>query len=162
LVPLACVLAALLYAKVRERSPRTLWVDLTAAVLPVVLFAPALVSYIRHEIKLEDSREQAILWLEDHASPRDRILPAQERAILPSRIAAVDAGETDVKQWALARERIRTRRFHYLVLGELTRPRGGMKIRPRVRDWILANYTVAASFGGYPTRPDGRAFNGNG
>jgi Dolichyl-phosphate-mannose-protein mannosyltransferase len=162
LVPLACVLVALLYACIRRSLRRPLAVDLAAAVLPILLFAPALYPYILFQLRLEDSREQAIHWLDAHAGPRDRVLFAEELAILPARIATLEAGETDVKPWALAKERVLTRRFHYLVLGELTRPRGGSKIRPRLRDRILSNYTLAASFGRYPTHPVGGLFNGNG
>ncbi|HEV8580013.1 MAG TPA: glycosyltransferase family 39 protein [Thermoanaerobaculia bacterium] len=162
LVPLACVLAGLFYARIWQWFRRPLAVALAAAVLPVLLFAPALHSYIDHQLRLEDSREQAIRWLDEHAGPHDRVLFSQELAILPSRIASLQVGEIDVQRWALAKERIRTRRYHYVVLGELTRRRGGGKIPLRVRDWIFSNYFLAAKFGHYPTAHYGGLFNGNG
>ena len=161
LVPLACVLAALLYARIRRSVPRPLALDLAAAALPVLLFAPALCSYIGLQLRLEDSREQAIHWLAEHAGARDRVLFAEELAFLPDRIASLRASEIDVEPWAEARDRIVERRFHYVVLGELSRPRGGLKIRPPMRARILRNYAVAASFGQYPTQAVGGRFNGN-
>ena len=161
LVPLACVLVALLYARIRRSVRRPLVVDLAAVALPVLLFAPALYPYLRSQLRLEDSREQAIGWLAEHAGPRDRVLIAEELAILPCRIATLRVSETDVAQWALAKPRLLTRRFHYLVLGELTRVRGGVKIGPRLRERIFDNYTLAATFGQTSTPAIGGIFRGN-
>ncbi|HKI04580.1 MAG TPA: glycosyltransferase family 39 protein [Thermoanaerobaculia bacterium] len=162
LVPLACVLVALLYAKIRQRAPRRLWVDLAAAVLPIVLFAPALNGYIRHQLGVEDSREQAIRWLAEHTGPRDKILFSEEIAILPSRIATLKTPETDVKPWGRARDRVISRRYHYLVLGQLVKRTGQSKIPPEITAWILLNYEVQATFGSYPTHYYWKEYKGNG
>ncbi len=162
LVPLACVTTALLYARLRRSVRRPVWVDLAAVALPVLLFAPALQPYIRHQLQLEDSREQAVRWLADHIGPEHRVLVTEELAILPSRMAALKAGEVDVRHWGRAKDRIFNRRFHYVVLGTPTRARGGSRITPPVRDRILRNYEVAARFGHYPTYAAGVVFNGNG
>ena len=161
LVPLACILVALLYAKLRERVSRRLWVDLAAAVLPVVLFAPTLHPYVRYELRLEDSREQAIRWLQAHTGPRDKVLFAEELAVLPSRIATLKATETSVLPWARAQDRVLNRRVRYAVLGELTRRTGAPKIPPDVWDRILEDYEVAVEFGVYPTHHSLLAFRGN-
>jgi hypothetical protein len=161
LVPLACVLATLLYARVRQAVPRRLWVDLAAAALPVVLFAPALHEYIGFQLAVEDSREKAIHWLHEHTGPRDRVLFAEELSFMPARIASLKA-ETDVKAWGRAWDRILRRRFHYLVLGELNQGDGAPKIPSDIRAWIFQNYALAASFGTYPTYDFGGYFKGNG
>jgi hypothetical protein len=162
LVPLACVVAALVYARPRRSVRRPLWLDLAAIVLPVLLFAPALHSYVGYQVRLEDSREQAIRWLEARAGPRHKVLVADELAILPSRTAGLEAGEVHVKPWPQAKDRILQRRYHFVVLGDLTRPEGGLKIRPRVWRRINRNYTAVARFGHYPSQWNTGAFNGNG
>ena len=165
-VPLACVLVSLLYVRIRQRVSRPLWVDLAAAVLPVVLFAPALNAYLRHQLTLEDSREQAIRWLAEHTGPRDRVLMAEELAVLPSRIATLGPGRVDLKYWDRKQNRLpdrrRYRRYRYLVLGDLVWPDGKPKIPADVSAWIHRNYAVQATFGTYGTHPGPEAFRGNG
>jgi hypothetical protein len=162
LVPVACILVALLYARIREKLSRPLWTDLAAALLPVVLFAPALHQYVRYQLTLEDSREQAIRWLAEHTGPRDKILFAEELAFLPSRVASLGVADADVTRWGKARDRIFRRGFRYLVLGELARRTGAAsKIPYEVRVWILNNYEVVARFGTHPTSGIAKAFKGN-
>lgn len=161
LVPLACVLIALLYARLRQRVPRPRWLDAAAAVLPLVLFAPALQQVATFYLSLEDSRELAIRWLDEHTGPRDRVLFLEELGVAPARIASLDAG-TDVKPWELAWDRILKRRFRYIVLGELSREDGSPKIPGDIRLWIFKNYALVARFGQYPTNFWGVTFNGNG
>ncbi len=161
LVPVACVLITLLYARIRERVPRPLFVDLAAVALPAILFAPALHQYAVHHLTLEDSREQAIRWLDTHTGPKDKILFAEELAFLPSRVASLGAADADLAPWERARARIFRRGFNYIVLGELAQRVGGSRIPPNVRVWILRNYEVVARFGTYPTNAIARAFKGN-
>jgi 4-amino-4-deoxy-L-arabinose transferase-like glycosyltransferase len=161
LVPLACVLIALLYARLRQGVPRPRWVDAAAAVLPLALFAPALQQVTTFYLSLEDSREQAVRWLGEHARPRDRVLFVEELPVAPARIAALNA-ETDVKPWELAWDRIFKRRFRYIVVGELSREDGSPKIPGDIRLWIFKNYALVARFGLYPTNSWGVTFNGNG
>jgi 4-amino-4-deoxy-L-arabinose transferase-like glycosyltransferase len=161
LVPLACVLAALLYARLRRSVSRPLLLDLTAAVLPVVLFAPALQDYVRDQLRVEDSREEAIHWLQERVGPRDRVLVAEELSMLRARIATLNAKETDVEHWTRARERILEGGFDYVVIGELTRRGGGPKIPPSLRARILKRYELEATFGEYPSRPTGGYFGGH-
>lgn len=160
LVPLACVLVALLYTKIRQRVSRPLGVDLAAAVLPVVLFAPALNQYIRHQLTLEDSREQGIRWLAERAGPEDKVLIAEELAFLPNRVASLESS-TDVLGWGRAKRRVYSRRYHYLVLGEIVNRRGEMKIGDTARAVILENYRLAAAFGSQHTHFHGANFRGN-
>jgi len=161
LVPLGCVLVALLFARLRQAVPRPRWVDAAAAVLPIALFAPGLQQVTGFYLALEDSREQAIRWLAEHAGPRDKVIFLAELSFAPARVASL-AAETDVKVWDLAWERINKRRFRYLVLGELTREDGSPKLPEEARSWIFKNYAIAARFGKYPTSPWGNTFKGNG
>lgn len=161
LVPVACVLVSLLYARIREKAPRPLFVDLAAAVLPAVLFAPALHQYTVHNLTLEDSREEVVRWLDHNTTPRDRILFAEELAFLPSRVGSLKVANAAMTPWVRARPRVFRRSFHYLVLGELVRPNGKPLIRPDVRFWIQRNYTVVAQFGEHPTHPVPLGFKGN-
>ncbi|HEX6900835.1 MAG TPA: glycosyltransferase family 39 protein [Thermoanaerobaculia bacterium] len=159
-VPLACVLIGLLYSTLRQRISRPLWLDLAAAALPVVLFTPALNQYIRHQLALVDSREQAIHWLAGHVGPRDKVLVAEEVAFLPSRVASLGS-RTDVQSWGRAKRRIYSRRYHYLVLGMPTNPRGGLKIGKTATDEILEDYSLVAGFGSDITHSHGANFRGN-
>ncbi len=160
LVPLGCILIALLYARLRRAVPRPLFVDVAAALLPVVLFAPALSSYIGGQLTLEDSREQAVSWLGEHTGAGDAVLVLEELAFMPGRIAALKA-RIDVKPWDRARRRIPKRNADYLVMGSLVQRNGTAWIpAERVRR-ILRGYAPVATFGSEPTRMSRGAFKGN-
>jgi hypothetical protein len=160
LVPFGCALVALLYAWLRERTSRRLWLDVAAAALPVLLFAPTLYAYDAFELTLTDSRESAVRWLIRHTKPEDRVLIAEELAILPHRIAEVPA-RAFVQKWGQARARAIQRKDPYLVLGILNRRDGKLKIVSPIRDWILANYKTVAQFGSTPTAGYEGEFRGN-
>jgi hypothetical protein len=160
LVPLACAAAALLYAWLRERVPRRAWLDLAAALLPALLFAPALHEYGTYQLALMDSRERAVRWLTRQVRPNERVLVLRELAFLPSRLDALPA-KVQVRPWEKARSRVIECRDHYLVLGEVVRSDGRAKIHPSIRRWILANYQVAARFGSAATNPATDTFRGN-
>jgi hypothetical protein len=146
LVPLAVILVALLYAKLREAVPRRIWVDLAAAVLPLLLWAPALSQYVHHQLTVEDTRELAIDWLARHTEPDDRILFVEELAFLPSRIATLGPrGEN--RPWREVAPLIEKRRARYLVLGNLTLGDGRPRIRPSFRPAIFHRYQTVAQFG---------------
>jgi hypothetical protein len=161
LVPLGCVLAALLYAALRRRFSRPLGLDLAAAALPVLLFAPALYQYATYQLGLADTRERALHWLAHHAQPEDRILFAEELAFLPGRVDRLP-NETAVRPWERAWNRIWNRRFHYLVLGEIRAPDGHPWILPSMREWIFQNYRLEATFGSAPSAANAGDFKGNG
>ena len=146
LVPLGCMLAALLYADVRRRLSHPLGLDLAAAALPVLLFAPALHQYATYQLGIMDTRESALQWLARHTRPDDRILFAEELAFLPGRVARLP-NETTVRPWDRAWNRVWRRQFKYLVLGEVNAPDGNPLIVPEMRGWILQNYRLEASFG---------------
>jgi hypothetical protein len=146
LIPLACALVALLYAWARERFPRRALTDLVALLLPALLFAPALYEYGAGQLAVVDSREQAIHWLRPRLRPNDRVLVLKELAFLPARIDTLP-GKVQVRVWDNARDRIIEHKDHYLVMGDLVRRDGKPRILGFLRNWILANYEVAAHFG---------------
>jgi hypothetical protein len=162
LVPLACLLIALLYARLREALPLQgrRAVDLAAVLLPVVLFTPALHQYGRHQLAVEDTREKAVRWLAAHAGPKQRVLFAEELAFLPPRIASLP-GEAVVHDWERARTRILRQRFQYVVLGGLLDRQGRERFHPRLVHQILRGYEVVAEFGSSPTMDIPGAFRGN-
>lgn len=160
LVPLGCILVALLYAFLRERAKRPVWVDATAVLLPILLFAPAHHQYIRYQLWLEDSREQALNWLAGRAGPRDNVLIAAELAFLPGRVASLES-RTEVLRWGQAKKRIYDRQPHYVLLGEVVGLRGGLRMGSGARTRIGRNYQIAARFGGHNTYSYGGVFRGN-
>lgn len=160
LVPLGCILVALLYAFLRQRVKRPVWMDATAALLPVLLFAPAHHQYIRYQLWLEDSREQALHWLAGHTGPRDKVLVAAELAFLPGRLKSLES-RTEVLRWGQAKKRIYERRPQYILLGEVINLRGGLKIRSGARTRIGRHYQIAAKFGGHHSYSYGGVFRGN-
>lgn len=150
LVPLACAAVALLYARLREATSRRLWIDLAAAALPVLLFAPALYEYDAFELALVDTRERAVHWLAGRVRPRDRVLFLRELAFLPSRLDTLPA-KVQVRVWENAQDRVIERRDRYLVMGRILRRNGRDKIPPDILNWVLANYQVVAQFGSVAT-----------
>jgi hypothetical protein len=163
LVPLGCVLAALLYAEARRRLSRPfrqVSLDLAAALLPLILFAPAVYRYTASQFRLEDSRTAAVRWLARHARPDERILISEELAFQPGRLDRLP-NETAVRSWEKAWSRIWKRRFHYLVLGEIATPEGQPLILPSMREWILQNYRLEATFGSEKGLPGPFLLKGN-
>lgn len=160
LVPLACILIALLYARLRRAAPHALYADIAAALLPVVLFAPALSSYIGYEVSLEDSREQAIRWLGGHTGPADTVLVLEELAFMPARLATLK-GSIDVRPWERARRRILKRNAGYVVLGSLIQRNGTARVSEERSRRLLQGYAPVAAFGSSPTNMSRGAFKGN-
>lgn len=161
LVPLGCLLAALLYAAIRRRFPRPLGLDLAAALLPLLLFAPTLYEYSSSQFRLQDSRTAALDWLAHHVHPDQRVLLSEELAFLPGRVDAIPC-ETAVRPWQKAWNRIWNRRFNYLVVGEMVTPGGSPLILPAMREWILQNYRLEARFGSGIGLPGPFLLKGNG
>jgi 4-amino-4-deoxy-L-arabinose transferase-like glycosyltransferase len=161
LVPLGCAASGLLYARLRRLTPpRGRWAaGAVAIVAPIVLFAPALRDHVRHHQSVVDSRERAVAYLATHARDK-RVLVLEELAFLPSRLSTLDA-EVQVRPWVRARERIESRRFHVVVLGDLRRTDGRPRIRPAARERILFDYEPRARFGAAPTPAHPGAFRYN-
>lgn len=161
LVPLACVLVALLYARIRRAASRPLAVDVAALAFPIVLFAPAVHGWVGHHLELEDSREQAVGWLVENTMAGDEVFVAEELVFLPSRLDALPA-HVEVGLWERSATPVPSlERYRYLVLGELVSRDGSRKIPPDAWAWIRRNFAQRATFGGQATHPLPSAFRGN-
>ncbi|MFL6194046.1 MAG: ArnT family glycosyltransferase, partial [Thermoanaerobaculia bacterium] len=160
LVPLACALIGLLYAWLRERVSRPALLDGAFALLPVLLFFPALREYTGYQLALEDSREQAVRLLAKHVRPADRVLVSEELAVLPCRLRALPA-RVEARPWTDSRPRIAQAEPDYILLGDLVQRDGRSKINPALRRKILARYEVLAQHGDYGTAPGSGWFRGN-
>ena len=154
LVPLACATIGLLYARLRRLTARRArrLVDVAAALLPLLLYAPDLRDHVAFHRSLVDTRERALAWLAERAAGK-RVLVLQEIAFLPSRLATLPAADVAVRPWRMARERIDARRFHFVVLADLRRPDGRARIRRGAREQILRNYEPRATWG-HGTTPE--------
>jgi hypothetical protein len=163
LVPLAVVLVALLYAEVRRRLLGTRWLraaGVAVCLLPLALWAPGLVAYERHQLRLVDSREEALAFLAQRVEPTDRVLFAGELAFLAGRREALPA-RTASLAWPKARQAILQRRPRWLVLGNPVLPDGTAQISPVDREKVLARYALVATFGERPTLTDQNTWRGN-
>ena len=162
LVPLACAAVGLLYARLRRlTAPRARrLVDVAAALLPLLLYAPDLRDHVAHHRSLVDTRERALAWLAERAAGK-RVLVLQEIAFLPSRLATLPAADVAVRPWRMARERIDARRFHFVVLADVRRRDGRPRIRRGAREQILRNYEPRATWGhgSTPEHPGAFRFN---
>lgn len=162
LVPLACVLVALLYARLREALPPLprRAAGLAAAALPVLLFTPAILQFNRSQLAVDDSREQAVRWLIRHTGPEHRVLFTEELGFLPHRIESLRA-QTAVRPWRPARRRILQQRFHYVVVPGFLDPAGRPLISPVLAGRILQRYEIATRFGATPPFQIRGRFKGN-
>jgi hypothetical protein len=91
LVPLACVLAALLWVEVRERLRRPAWIDAVAVAGALALLLPAGLAFARQRAGQVDSRTEAIDWAVRHTGPDDVVLVSAELAFLESELARLPA-----------------------------------------------------------------------
>jgi hypothetical protein len=115
LVPLGCVLAALLVARLRERVPRRAWVDAAVVVLAGLLLLPPSLAYARGRRDLIDSRVQAVDWIRAHSATGDPLLVSQEIAIVRSELRRL-GGWAAVLPEREARKRLRRHGGFALVI----------------------------------------------
>jgi hypothetical protein len=115
LVPLACVLAALLWVEVRERLRRPAWADAVAVLGALALLLPAGLAFARDRARQVDARTEAIDWAARNAGPDDVVLVSAELGILESELARLpaEAAELPLRR---AQARLRQRGDAALVL----------------------------------------------
>jgi hypothetical protein len=124
LVPLACVLAALLLAWVRQRVRRPVWVDAAAALAALALLLPGDVAFALDRADVADSRSAAIAWVAAHTGPGDTVLVSEELAVAGSEFGRLRA-ETLVLDVARARARLRRRGdIRFVITGEIASATG--------------------------------------
>jgi hypothetical protein len=91
LVPLACVLAALLWVEVRERLRRPAGFDAAVVLGALLLLLPAELAFARDRAGEVDARTEAIDWLARHAGADDTVLVSAELGILESELSRLPA-----------------------------------------------------------------------
>jgi hypothetical protein len=158
LLPLACVLVALLFAQVRERLRWRVWGDAAAVALVLALFLPSDVAYARERAGMVDSRVRALDWVAEHAGPADVVLVSEELAILRGEMARLRA-QTEVLDLRQARIRLRRRRDVQLVITGDLGGRGGLGLPDVIaKGKTRAPFELAARFG---ENPSTRIWRGN-
>jgi hypothetical protein len=160
LLPLAglgCVSIGVLAGWLGERIRRAWLVDVVAVVLPIVLFAPQLSDYVADQLRLDDSRVQAVDWLRQRVAPGERVLVLAPLAILPSELSRIGAG-TLVRQWPGAARSLRLEQPRFVVVGELRAGEG-----TSLDEWQrrLAGYELRLQLGEEPTPPEPSWWRGN-
>lgn len=90
-VALACPLAGVALSELATR-PRWRGGIAAAALVPVVLYGPAVGGYAVSRFGLEDSRREAVDWLVANVAAGPRICVAREIAVLPAELARLPAG----------------------------------------------------------------------
>jgi 4-amino-4-deoxy-L-arabinose transferase-like glycosyltransferase len=161
LLPFACVVAAALYARLRERLPPSSSrrrVDLAAAAALLALFLPADLDYARARLALVDSRVQAVDWLVANVRPGDEVLVSAELAILPRELRRLPV-EPAVLAAPRARAWLRQHpAVEYVVTGRLKPSRAGDVATFLERNRIGRVFRLAARFG---EQPSTRVWRGN-
>jgi dolichyl-phosphate-mannose-protein mannosyltransferase len=81
LVPLACVLAALLVVAIGERLRRPAWTGTAAVLGALALLLPDGIDYARARAREVDTRSMAVDWVASHSREDDAVLVSAELAI---------------------------------------------------------------------------------
>jgi dolichyl-phosphate-mannose-protein mannosyltransferase len=158
LLPLACVLVALLFARARERLRWRVWGDAAGVALVLVLFLPSSIAFARERAGMVDARVRALDWVAEHAGAADVVLVSEELAILRGELARLRA-QTEVLDLRQARVRLRRRRdVQFVVTGDLG-GRGGLGLPDVIaKRKTRAPFELAARFG---ENPSTRIWRGN-
>ena len=148
LVPVACVLVALVFVRIRERARRPLAVDALALAWVTLAFAVPLTAYAMKRYRLEDSRTQAIDWLVTRVRPEDQILVVHELAFLRQEVERLPA-KPRVQWWDQAIPEIGANRPRFVVGGVLQREDGLVDLAGHPA--IGADYEIRFRVGSNPT-----------
>ena len=123
LVPPLCIAAAIAFSELvnwaRRGAHRWLRVGITLALLGGCVVSPGYSSFqlARRRMAHQDSRIQAIPWLQQHAGKEKTVLAIRELMILPTEWKRIAASST-VIPWFEAIELLQRQRFDYIVTGE--------------------------------------------
>jgi len=123
LVPPLCIAAALAFSRLIDwaRPGTHSWVRyaVTIALIGGCIIFSGFSSFrqVRQRMAYQDSRIQAIDWLRQHATNKDRILGLRELAILPAEWRRLPAPAT-IASWFEALDLLERERFDYVVTGE--------------------------------------------
>lgn len=149
LVPLACILAALLFVRVGEAlAPRWRpWAGAAAAILVLVVFLPSLIPYILERARTVDSRVEAVDWLLRHRRPEETLLVSAELGVVQKEIARLPGRTVVLRQPHAVSRLIRRRDVRYILTGSFGRGRQSLR-NALLRGETRARYRRVAAFGG--------------
>ena len=161
LVPIACVAVAILYAKLRERTPRPAWADAAAVLLIAALLGPSTVRFARERAGFEDSRTQTVDWLARARHDRPGLaLVLNDLAFLPSELGRLGRN-VEVHPWKRLQTRLRNGRVRYLVLTQMPTREGLPLIGEEQVGEILELYEQRTVFGEEAVTPVAGFWHGN-
>jgi len=149
LVPLLCLLVAVLHTRIRERLARPVWADAGAVLVVLALFGSPVVRWGLQQKEVVDSRRQAIDWLVAHSGPHDTVMLSRELVFAPSELARLP-GKAVQRRWILSRAAIRNRIPRFLVLGRISYD-GGEPVDTAAQAVVVRGYVERARFGVYAT-----------
>jgi len=145
---LLCLFATVLYARLRERLARPLWVDAGAVLVVLALFARPVTDWWWQRAHLMDSRRQAIDWLAARTGPDDRLLVLRELGFARSELRRL-AGTIVERRWEGSRDALRNRKVRFLVLCQLDRQ--GERIDTAAFPAVRRGYVLRERFGEHAT-----------
>ncbi len=151
LVPLACILVALLFVRVGEAlAPRWHpWAGAAAAILILAVFLPSLLPYALERSRTVDSRVEAVDWLLRHRRPDEPLLVSEELGVVQNEVARLPGRVVVLRQPHAVSRLIRRRDVRFILTGSFG---GGRQV---LRDALLrgetrVRYRRVATFGGRP------------
>jgi hypothetical protein len=159
LLPLACVLVAALYSRLRAGVERRRWLyDVATAAVIFALFLSADLDYARDRLALRDSRVEAVDWLAARLQPGDQVLISEELVILPTELDRLPV-EPVVLRARAARAWLRGEPpVRFVVTGKLDPRRGGELESFLEEGRGRRAFSPAARFG---AKPSTRIWRGN-
>ncbi len=160
LMPLLCLLVAVLHARLRERLARPLWADAGAVLVVLALFGQPVARWAVQRAAFEDSRREAVNWLAGHTGTNDSVLVLRELAFVRGELDRLKGRRVVQRRWPQAMSAIRGRQLKFLVVGQLGQektPPLDMAEHPAVR----RGYLLRARFGETTTPFDPGLWRGN-
>lgn len=145
-VPLLCLLVAVLYARIRERLARPIWVDAGAVLVVLALFGSPVARWSWQRAHLADSRTQAMDWLVQHTGPEHNVMILRELVFVRNELERLQ-GKAVHRRLPGAMAAIRGRRPDYVVLGRLGRKGDGPPLDLAQDPAVLQGYELRARFG---------------
>jgi hypothetical protein len=146
-VPLACIAAGLLVARVRQRLRHPAWADAAAVVWALAAFGVPLAVYVQERMQLTDSRKEAVDWFVANA-PGEPALVVREIGFLNQELARLRS-RPDVRWWKDAKAALR-QGPRYLVAGVIGQA-GADPIDVAALPAVAADYALRVRFGEKPT-----------
>jgi hypothetical protein len=156
LIPPLCIAAAIAFSRLIDwarRGPQA-WLRVAVAIILIAGCAGSLgfssFGQVHRRMAHQDSRIQALDWLQHHATKRETVLCISELSILPSEWKRIEFTPT-VVPWFEACDLLERQQFDYVVSGEFdlrfaTDPKGWAAYQERWKAKV-SPLAVQADFG---------------